>query len=432
MPNENTIRGGNCNIEIDPIKGVAIKRLRNTSSKEKVFRFKRELDVLQKLKQKQIPNIVDIYDVYIDENDIPKSYIEMKIYDGSLYDLFDITKGNVKLSLELILPIIKTLNTLSKNNPPIYHRDLKPDNILYLKEKNTYTLFLADFGTCFLKDGNERLTPIDIAVGPRMFIAPEYETGRVEEVTEKGDIFSIGKVIWAMINGTVNEFMPSNFWFIDEYNLTKRFPGNHDIIMANTIIASCLNINPQERCTYENLISQIQTYFENPIITNQAELQLKVKLYQEKRNYELLEIKEKNRLLVNYFSQCYIKALEHLQKIYPDFDIIQILLEEYRAKSKDGINYTTINVENNTTHYLYNKQYDRFYLSINYDPAKGNERYCTIYIEYHIANITGGKRCVFQYSDTGSMVCKSNTTIELLTVNSIIKFMNSFISEYVA
>ena len=56
-------------------------------------------------------------------------------------------------------------------------------------------MYLTDFGTCFLKDGSERITPQEIAIGPRMFIAPEYEVGRVEAVDEKGDIFSIGKVI---------------------------------------------------------------------------------------------------------------------------------------------------------------------------------------------------------------------------------------------
>ena len=27
-----------------------------------------------------------------------------------------------------------------------------------------------------------------------------------------------------MINGEPEDFMPSNFWFVDEYDLIKRFP----------------------------------------------------------------------------------------------------------------------------------------------------------------------------------------------------------------
>lgn len=52
-----------------------------------------------------------------------------------------------------------------------------------------------------------------------MFIAPEYEKGRIENVDHTGDIFSIGKVIWYMINGLENGFLPSNFWHLDDYNL---------------------------------------------------------------------------------------------------------------------------------------------------------------------------------------------------------------------
>lgn len=61
----------------------------------------------------------------------------MKKYDGSLYDIFEITRGNVKLSLKLILPIIKALYELSKCSPAIYHRDIKPDNILFEKANET-------------------------------------------------------------------------------------------------------------------------------------------------------------------------------------------------------------------------------------------------------------------------------------------------------
>ena len=51
-------------------------------------------------------------------------------------------------------------------------------------------------------------------------------------------------------------------------------------------------------------------------MTPEEEAQYRVRVYQEKRNLELLEIKEKNRLIVNSFSQYYIKALEELLNTY--------------------------------------------------------------------------------------------------------------------
>ena len=74
-----------------------------------------------------------------------------------------------------------------------------------------------------------------------------------------------------MINGEPEDFMPSNFWFVDEYDLTKRFSGNADMIVANSIIASCLNIAPYERCTYSSLIRQIENFIAGGNMTPEEE-----------------------------------------------------------------------------------------------------------------------------------------------------------------
>ncbi len=429
MARKADVKGGNGDVVFNAETGTARKYLRNTSTSEKVSRFNRELHVFRELCKKTIPNVVEIIDVHINEEKVSESYIEMKKYDGSLYDILDKTKGNVKFSLELLLPIIKALYTLSEGTPPLYHRDIKPDNILFSKENDVYTLYLTDFGTCFLNDGSERLTPETMAVGPRMYIAPEYETGRVEEVTEKGDIFSIGKVIWCMINGKSDDFMPSNFWFVDEYDLTKRFPDDADMIVANTIIASCLNIVPGERCSYLELIEQIENFIKGERITPEKAAQYKVQVYQEKRKMELVEIKEKNRLLVNCFSQYYVQALEALQNTYPNFELLQKLHDEYCKKSKDGLDYTSVNVENNSAHYLYSGTYDRIYFSINYEPARAAERYCSITIKYTITKWTTIR---FYYSGSGAIVCDFNGSTKLVCVKTLTDILNAIVMEYIA
>lgn len=412
--------------------GTAKKYLRNTSSKDKVQRFEKELDTLKKISPIEIPNIVKVEEVYIDKKIIQNSYIKMKKYDGSLFDLFKITKGNVIFSLNLILPIIKALYKLSKFSPAIYHRDIKPDNILYEKDGDVYTLFLTDFGTCFLKDGSERITPELMAVGPRLFVAPEYEVGRVDEVDEKGDIFSVGKVIWCMLNGIPNDFLPSNFWFLDEYNLQKRFPNNPDMICANLIIASCLSINPKNRCDYLSLIHQIENVIGKNGVHKDNEMKLRITLYQEKRKFELYEIKEKNRLLVNKFSQCYLKALEALLNEYANFELLQLLYNEYKRNSKDGIEFTSTNVDNNSAHYLYSSSYDRIYISINYNPQNENDRYSNLSIMYKISNPSSSGTIYFRYLENNTIVCENNGVLKLLSVEAMIDILNIIIEEYIS
>ena len=82
MARKADVKGGNGDVVFDAETGTARKYLRNTSTAEKVTRFKRELAVFQELCKNPIPNVVEVTDVYIDEDKIAESYVEMKKYDG--------------------------------------------------------------------------------------------------------------------------------------------------------------------------------------------------------------------------------------------------------------------------------------------------------------------------------------------------------------
>ena len=431
MAKKPDVSGGNGNIFFDLENQTAKKYLRNTSSKERIKRFKQEQRVLEELSKKQVPNIVEILEVNIDEDNITNSFIKMKKYDGSLSDLFSDTRGNTRLTLQLMLPIIKALKILSENNPNIYHRDLKPDNILYLKKDNSYELYLTDFGTCFLKNEDERITPQHIAVGARMFLAPEYEMGRVESVTEKGDIYSIGKIIWCMINGEENIVFPSNFWFIDEFDLLKKFPNNTDIIGINLIIALCLNLKPEERCTYDELITLINNILDEKQNDTTIERQYKVKLYEEKRKIEYIEKTKKNKLLVNYFSSVYIQALKKLNSRYSGVELLEKLYADYSDKSKDGSDYTTINVDNNSAHYLYSTSFDNIYLSINYNPASGDDKYANISLYYTIHSSGKNNQMKIKYDEKGILISENNKTTQIFNEKEILDYLENLITDYI-
>lgn len=299
------IKGGNSDIYfISDFK--ARKYLRNTSSREKIYRFKLELEIMKFFKDNTIDGIIEVYDVFVDSNNVKNSYIEMKKYPGNINDLLPYTKGDVRKTLELLLPILKVLNKISNFKNPIYHRDIKPDNILYEKVGEDYKLCLTDFGICYLDRESERLTQAETAIGARMFIAPEYEKGRIENVDHTGDIFSIGKVIWYMINGEINSNLLSNLWHLKEFNLVKKFINNPDMIFANNIISICLNYNPIERPDYDELIILIENFLKESKIDRKEILKMEVAQYEEKRKIDLKEIKEKNALLVNTFSICFI------------------------------------------------------------------------------------------------------------------------------
>ena len=152
----------------------------------------------------------------------------------------------------------------------------------------------------------------------------------------------------------------------------------------------------------------------------------------EKRKMELIEIKEKNRLLVNTFSQCYINALETLLNEYSDFELLQVLYKEYKNQSKDGIDYTSINVENNSAHYLYSRTYDRIYISLNYNPAHGDDKYCNLTISYNISSPSVSRTFRVKFAENNTMVCEIDDDMELLNVATIIKVINIIVEDYIS
>jgi serine/threonine protein kinase len=60
---------------------------------------------------------------------------------------------------------------------------------------------VGDFGICFLEGDGTRLTSTDRAVGPRLFIAPELEDGRDDEISPKSDTYSLGKLLYWLLSG---------------------------------------------------------------------------------------------------------------------------------------------------------------------------------------------------------------------------------------
>ena len=180
-------QGGNSDVRIS--NGVATKTLRKKSTREKRERFKSEVEILQKIQSdKKYLNLIEILEVNMDEK--PPWY-SMKAYPGDSNDILQKTKGKIDEAADLLLPVVAILKDLSELDNPIYHRDLKPDNLLYESTNGDITLILADFGCAFLKtDDEDRLTKDFRAVGAMAYRAPEYHYGRVDSVNEKGDIFS--------------------------------------------------------------------------------------------------------------------------------------------------------------------------------------------------------------------------------------------------
>jgi serine/threonine protein kinase len=232
----------------------AIKRLKPNASKEPVARFAREAQLLAELAGESELAIVPIVAVRKRAGEIE---IVMEAFEGNLATVIAEFVGQPEKAADALLRIVETLARLAARSQPIHHRDIKPENLLYRLPHGRIELALSDFGCAYLAE-DERLTPTHRAIGAWAYRPPEYSIGRVVTVDEKGDVFSLGKVFWAMVNGQQHVVFPGPLWFLDEFDLTRKFPAIPSIHQAMVVVAQACNIRPEQRPTLAQFATNLR------------------------------------------------------------------------------------------------------------------------------------------------------------------------------
>ena len=168
----------------------AIKILRDdlTADDESKERFQAESQAIAMLSH---PNIVSVYDVGHSDG---MEYIVMELIDGITLKQYMQKKGALswKEALHFSTQIAKALSHAHEKG--IIHRDIKPQNIMLLKDG---TIKVADFGIAELQSNLSGYS--DQAVGSVHYMAPEQAKGAVADA--RSDIYSLGIVMYEMLTG---------------------------------------------------------------------------------------------------------------------------------------------------------------------------------------------------------------------------------------
>ena len=172
-------------------QSYVLKRLKNL---KRVDRFKREIEAVRTLSHENIVQLVDF------DLEAEKPYLVMEhCSGGSLAQAEPFWLKSPVDALEVFLQVCKGVVYAHSNK--IIHRDLKPENI-FLREKSGPAV-VGDFGICYIEDDGSRFTLTEEAVGPRLYIAPELEDGKIDKVSDKSDVYSLGKLLYWLICGQV-------------------------------------------------------------------------------------------------------------------------------------------------------------------------------------------------------------------------------------
>lgn len=170
---------------------VAVKILKDEFMSDAQFRrrFTNESKAITMLSHN---NIVDVYDVSLEGDAL---YIVMEYIDGITLKEYMEKKGALSdvEALHFIKQILKGLAHAHERG--IVHRDIKPHNILLLKNG---TIKITDFGIARLTKFDTQ-TISDMTIGSVHYISPEQASG--DRTDERSDVYSMGIILYEMLTG---------------------------------------------------------------------------------------------------------------------------------------------------------------------------------------------------------------------------------------
>lgn len=214
---------------------VAVKTNHNLASHTSA-QFIREARLLASLKHPNLPRVIDYF------TDDDSQYLVMDYIPGD--NLKEIVDGKKKLTLDQVtqwaIQLGNALSYLHTQNPPIYHRDVKPANI---KLTDSNEVVLVDFGIAKTGDASQETQTGAWAFSPG-FAPPEQVSGM--RTGPYSDQFSLAATIYFLLAGKPPADSARRLMGEEEYipltSLNPKIPAHFSAAMDKA-----LSIKPEGR-----------------------------------------------------------------------------------------------------------------------------------------------------------------------------------------
>lgn len=175
------------------VKQIDLSALTTRQVIEVTDSFNREVQILSKLRHKNLPRI------YAHFTDPQHWYVVMDYIEGQTLEDYLARKQNGRLSAQeaarIGIQLTNVLDYLHSQQPPIIFRDVKPANIMRTPRGR---LYLIDFGIARLF--NPQKTRDTGPLGSPGFAAPE-QYGRAQS-TAQTDIYGLGATLQSLLQGS--------------------------------------------------------------------------------------------------------------------------------------------------------------------------------------------------------------------------------------
>lgn len=190
---------------------VVVKLILDVKNFERTLR---EIDLVQEKNFQRVPKIYEHGTKICDTKLI--FIIEQLITGNTLRELIDKGGFQEKEAISYLIALLEICVQLE--NQSVVHRDIKPRNIIIDKNGE---LWLLDFGIARQLD-LASLTPTMAPYGPHTlgYAAPEQIENLKKKIDIRADLFSVGVLVYEMINGE-NPFFASAINRLDVIRNTK-------------------------------------------------------------------------------------------------------------------------------------------------------------------------------------------------------------------
>lgn len=175
---------------------VAIKVLSpKMVTDEVIARFRREAQYVAQLEH---PNIVQVNDLLIDEENRQYFIIMQYVEGGTLEDILR-TRGRVSVEQGIGMLMDAACGLQEAHEQGIIHRDIKPSNLM-ITERGVVKI--ADFGISRSKEGADAsLTAHGHLIGTPLFMSPQQCQG--EDADARSDMYALGITFYYAFTGVL-------------------------------------------------------------------------------------------------------------------------------------------------------------------------------------------------------------------------------------
>jgi serine/threonine protein kinase len=199
---------------------VAVKVIAPATAKNPILlqRFEREFQAAKVLDHKNVVKALDYSGAQ------PHPYLVMEFVDGLSIGQRIEQRGAYpeNEAVRLIAQVCDGLQSAHKQG--LVHRDVKPDNILVTRDG---TAKLTDMGLVKEVEGDLNLTRTGRGLGTPHYMAPE-QFRNAKTVDVRGDIYSLGATLYAMVTGVVpfDNASPLDCWM---KKIRNEFPSPKEL-----------------------------------------------------------------------------------------------------------------------------------------------------------------------------------------------------------